>query len=152
MPTTWATPGDVSTLTAASDQVPLSSAARPDRVSSSSTHASLRGDHNNTTTGTSSDRISTSDSKLASVTSVVPGPADVGGPAGPVAEAFCWARCLRPDKSTAPAIAGPIEDRGRVTPSSLSRASATDPPGGGDAHVGPKRAEKLAKAAVGRPV
>jgi hypothetical protein len=28
---------------------------------------------------------------------------------------------LRPDRSTAPAIAGPIEDRGRVTYSSLSR-------------------------------
>src|SRR6516165_7278768 len=135
-PNIWATLGVASTLTVASDHLPSSSAAKPVSVSSSSTHASLRGDHNKTTTGTSSDRSSTSCSKLASVTSVAPGGADVACPSRPVAIVFCWTRCLRRDKSAAPAIAGPIEDRGRVTSSSLSCASVTDPPGGGDAQSG----------------
>ena len=47
---------------------------RPDRpaMSTSCTQASLRGDHSSTTTGTCSDRTSTSASKLASVTSTPP--------------------------------------------------------------------------------
>src|ERR1700761_7679936 len=84
-PNIWATLGAPSTLTVANDHLPPSWAARPASVSTSSTQASLRGDHSNTTTGTSSDRIRTSASKLASVTAVTPGApgaSDVGRPAG----------------------------------------------------------------------
>ena len=52
-PKICATLGATSTLTVASDHLPLSAAARPDSVSASWTQASLRGDHSSTTTGTS---------------------------------------------------------------------------------------------------
>ena len=107
----------MSTLTLASDHLPLSASASPDRMSANSRQTSLRGDHNSTTTGTSLDRSSTSSSKLASLISVPMGVADPPAAASPLDGALC----LRADKSTAPAIAGPIGGRGRVTSSSLAR-------------------------------
>src|SRR6201996_614485 len=114
-PNIWATRGAVSTLTLASDHFPLSAAAKADKVSASCRQTSLRGDHSSTTTGNWLDRSSTSSSKLASVIST---PAGVASP--PAASPPDGAPCLRPDRSTAPAMAGPIGGRGRVTSSSLA--------------------------------
>jgi len=68
-PKICATLGAASTFTLASDHLPVSAAARTARASASCADASLRGDHNSTTTGTSSDRANTSASKFASVIS-----------------------------------------------------------------------------------
>src|ERR1700735_364975 len=117
-PKICATRGATSTLTLASDHFPLSAAARSDKLSASCRQTSLRGDHSSTTTGTWLERSSTSSSKLACVTSLPPGPADPPPPVSPPAGGLC----LRADKSTAPASAGPIGGRGRLTSSSLARA------------------------------
>ena len=77
---------------------------------------SLRGDHSTTTTGTSLDRASTSASKFVSVIST-----PACAPAVRPVSLLCVARCLRAERSTAPAMAGATGGRGRVTWSSLSR-------------------------------
>src|SRR5690348_13236411 len=120
-----ATCGAVSTFTVANDHLPPSASARALRSWASRTLASLRGDHSSTKTGASFDRTSTSASKLASVIST-----PLGGAAPSPAGAD---RCLRADRSTAPAMEAAMGGRGRLTPPSLSRRFRCAPPwlGGG---------------------
>src|SRR6185437_492676 len=111
-PKICATRGETSTLTLASAHLPLSAAARPDRISASCRQTSLRGDHNSTTTGTWLERSRTSSSKLASLTST---PADAEAGPSPRLSPPAAGGCLRADRSTAPDNAGPIGGRGRLT-------------------------------------
>lgn len=105
-------------------------------MSSKSTHTSLRGDHSNTTTGTSSDRTITSSSKFASVISVTPDGVDSARSASVLAAAFCWARCLMPERSTAPAMAGPSGVADASRRQVCHAAAVIDPPGGADPAAG----------------
>ena len=134
----------VSTLTVASDHLPPSAAASSPSASPSWTLASLRGDHSSTTTGTWLDRTSTSASKLASVIST-----PAGAPEACPARAFArrGARCLRPERSTAPAMEGPVrrEDGDESRPQVCHVVSGTDRPGCADAR-------QYALAAPIRPV
>ena len=119
-PNICATRGATSTLTLASDHLPLSAAARPDRVS-----ASCEADIAARRPQQHDDRHLVG-AQQHFVFEIGLGDLDAGGRGAAAPRRIAAGGlgcCLRADRSTAPAIAGPIGGRGRVTSSSLAAAS-----------------------------